>query len=471
MSDVLIVGCGLAGAAIAQCAAAAGLHVTVLEGGLLGAVAPGRHVSADPRLTFASEARNRLIRGLLLPLETGADGASWARGAEFSVGIGAGGAGIIWTGIAERLQAFTPEGHAFLSVCVEPCYFEAERLLGVTEAANPPSAFGNAGSLSMRALRTATCREKGGVRVPGPIDFLAAGPVGLIDILHGRVAKFVMHAGGTATGVMALNIRTRELECLGAEVVVIAADAIRSPSLLAASRLRPEPGFPVGRWLTDHPLAVARVAVTTDEGRALASCLATPPGVTTCRGALLESGPSGAFRLIVDVPGADPLNRVLALYWYGVGNPDPRNALVFADLAESGFAAPGARVLLRVPMADAFILQALVDDLAHTAERFGKPLRGWKPRLLPLGSAMHVFGTLRTTLTSGEPGVTDIDGRVRGFRNLFAAGPSRLPAPSSTNPVLASVAAALHTAHAIIGTHPGPSEASPKAGGQTEPRD
>ena len=453
-ADILVVGCGLAGSAVASTAAGAGMRVRILDAGLHGAADLGRHVSADPRLTFASEARNRLTRGLLLPVEYDAAASAFGRGAEFAVGAGNGGAGLLWTGICERLDAPTLEGREFLHACVERTYSLSEDLLNVIAAVDPFGDADFAAWAGLRPLRTASVRDGSVLRVPGPRDLLSRGGLSAIDVLPGRIATVIEHRSGNATGVTALNLHAGTMEFHAADTIVIAADAVRSAALLVASNLEPEPGFPVGQWLTDHPLAVARIAASTEEGRALAEALTSDPEAMICRGAILAPGPGGTTRLILSIPTGDPAQPVLMLYWYAVAHPDPNNELRFSRRADREFGIHGASVCLNAPMAPEDDLRSQIEDLSDVANRLGTPLRGWKPRLLPLGAAQHLFGTLRTALTSGASGVTDADGRVRGFRNLFVAGPGRLPAPCATNPVLASTAAAIHSAGVIIGTLP-----------------
>lgn len=442
------------GAAIARVLSDAGLRVVVLETGIHATIRSGCHITADDRMTFASEARNRLTRGLLVPMEvvTSAIG----RGAEFAVGAGSGGAGLIWSGICERLDAPTVEGHDFLEACVAHMYRSAEDLLGVMDAIDGSATTALTALPGVRPLRTASVRDGSVLHVPGPRDLLRCGGGTALDLRLGRMATTVEYSGRRARGIRALNLTTKEEELYVGETVVIAADAVRSPALLVASKIGPEAGFPVGQFLTDHPLAVARVTATTVEGRALANALSPRPEATTCQGVALAQGPGGCSRFILNVPSQHGSQDTLMFYWYAVGRPDSNNGLSFESRTDQGFGLGGAAVCLNSPMAVEEDIQSQLDDLNEVVNRLGAPLRGWRPRLLPLGASQHLFGTLRTA--ANGLGVTDIDGRVRGFDNLFVAGPARLPANCATNPVLASMAAALHTARVISGALPACSE-------------
>ncbi|MDW5265513.1 MAG: GMC oxidoreductase [Edaphobacter sp.] len=463
MKDVVIVGCGLVGAAAATCIAGAGARVTLIDSGFSTAIGPGRHISQDPRLHFGSEIRSRLTRGLLHQIELTANSVPLARGAEFAIGIGAGGAGLVWSGVTERLDSPTTLARLFLQSCVEPGYDEAEGLLGVTDSVEYVDDALATQLPGVRALRCAIWREGPTAYTPGPADVLAHARGGCLDIRHGRLATSFVHKSGKVARLTAVNVRTKEIENYRADAFVIAADAIRSPSLLVASGLEPEQGFPVGHWFTDHPLATTHVYAETSLGRKVAECLQKPEGTTICRGIALGPGPHGAFRIILSVPSDDVNRPLLAFYWYAVGNPNPANRLLF-DRGEIGdFSALRPRIEIAAPMAEAGALDALVKDLGEVASEFGSAQRGWKPRLLPLGSAMHAYGTLRAGLSPDQNAVTDADGRVRGFSNLFVVGSSRLPAPSAVNPAFASIAGALVTAHRIIDSSVLASVPSPKS--------
>src|SRR6478736_6233714 len=67
---------------------------------------------------------------------------------------------------------------------------------------------------------------------------------------------------GVATGVTIEDLRTKETSFFPADVVVVAADAFRSPQLLWASGIRPAA---LGRYLTEHHVVITTIAL--DEER------------------------------------------------------------------------------------------------------------------------------------------------------------------------------------------------------------
>ena len=67
---------------------------------------------------------------------------------------------------------------------------------------------------------------------------------------------------GRATGVTVEDLRTRQTRFVPADLVVVAADAFRSPQLLWASGIRPRA---LGHYLTEHPVVISTVALDADK--------------------------------------------------------------------------------------------------------------------------------------------------------------------------------------------------------------
>ena len=78
---------------------------------------------------------------------------------------------------------------------------------------------------------------------------------------HARAAR---RARGrtSSTGVTVEDLRTRETSFVPADLVVVAADAFRSPQLLWASGIRPAA---LGHYLTEHPVVISTVALDADK--------------------------------------------------------------------------------------------------------------------------------------------------------------------------------------------------------------
>jgi hypothetical protein len=458
--DVLIIGGGLAGATVAHVLAQVGLQVLVVDGGLQITSAIGSHVGADRRLGFGTPERERLVASLLATLPNASERGDERR-AQIAFALPAGGSSVLWTGIAERLDAADPAASLFSRSCLEPFYDEAAALLGVRPGAVDPARFDG-----LFAPLKVALRNGGAPAVTAPIDLLAEVPRDTVRIWPHRVALRLRHEAGTVTSVLLHDVVANAAEWISAGHVVVACDTVRSPALLAASGIVMEPGFPVGHWLADHPLAVARIEPSTALGRSLAEALACERGAPL-RGVRYLGVPAGVHALVLaaEAQGAP----VLHLYWYATAHPRAGNGLEFSAGALP-FGACGARTLFRERVADPVLLASMIASIEDIAARLGRPLPGWRPRLLPLGAAMHAFGTLRSADDRG-PGVTDANGRVHNFSNLHIAGAARIPCACSVNPVLATTAMAVGTARSLIAAEKATRDAYREAAGRTGPRD
>ena len=76
------------------------------------------------------------------------------------------------------------------------------------------------------------------------------------------LVRRVEHDGDVVTGVTVEDLRTQETSFVPADLVVVAADAFRSPQLLWASGIRPRA---LGHYLTEHPVVISTVALDAEK--------------------------------------------------------------------------------------------------------------------------------------------------------------------------------------------------------------
>jgi glycine/D-amino acid oxidase-like deaminating enzyme len=453
--DALIIGAGIAGASVASVLVQAGLQVLIVDGGLQLTPGFGRHVGTDQRLAFGKAERDRLVGALLTSVANASESVEQRR-AQIAFALPAGGCSILWTGIAERMDIVDASAARFARTCLEPFYDDASKMLGVRAAALDLSEFHG------RFSPLHVAQSPGlSPAVTAPMDMLDSAPPETLRIRPHCLALSLRQEGGRIASVLLHDLASGATESLSAAQFVIACDAVRSPALLVASGLVPEAGFPVGQWLAEHPLAAARIEVTTNLGRALAARLSAAPG--PLRGVRCTDVPPGIHALIV--AGATVPTPILHLFWYAVGHPRQGNGLEFGA-NPSSFGDYEARTVFREPVGDPQLLASMTAHLEKYVAGLGHALPGWRPRLLPLGAAMHAFGTLRSARDG--PAVTDADGRVRGLSNLYVAGTARIPCACAVNPVLAMTAMAIGTARSIIRVST--PDAYREAGARTAPK-
>jgi choline dehydrogenase-like flavoprotein len=91
---------------------------------------------------------------------------------------------------------------------------------------------------------------------------------------------------------------------------------------------------------------------------------------------------------------------------------------------------------------------AMEAEVRRLAAELGPWRRGCELTWLPHGAA-HLVGTCAMD-ADDRRGVTDPQGRVHGFDNLYLATLGRIPAPVAVNPTLTAVALALGNCDAIL---------------------
>ena len=466
MADVVVAGAGLAGSLVAHLLARRKLDVVLLDAGVRISAAFGQHLSHDPRLAFGTVMRERIVQALCLPVQAVDVPRATPTPLSFSTCAVGGGAATLWTGISERSDPHDEAAQRFHARCIEPYYAEAEALLGVEPS--PDDVVGRVAPRLRDAapelrdaqfvpLRIAASREPNSPRrwITGPADLLAPSDpqCGGVTLLERHVATRIEHHAGRATALACVDVvRGAEIR-LAAGAIIVAADPIRSPALLFASGLRGDVAFPLGMYLSDHPMAFAKIQATSAAGSFLSKALGRPRESIPAGLRLLRPGCEHHGLVLLEPGASDTAAATLRLYWYTTGYPTETNHLDFAALPADEYGLPTPLACLPTPLAPQETLGDMSTDLAAAAKALGEPLRGWQPRMMPVGSARHTFGTLRSAFAGSGPGVTDECGRVNGFSNLYVAGPARIPYANSSYPALAAAALAIQTGNCILSAH------------------
>lgn len=268
---------------------------------------------------------------------------------------------------------------------------------------------------------------------------------------------------GVATGVTVEDLRTQETSFFAADLVVVAADAFRSPQLLWASGIRPAA---LGRYLTEHPVVISTVAL--DEGKMQRFATVQELESEINRRAINPADPVSAVNRI---PFSDPDHPYSAQIMYSEtapfpmkpGSPYAENRWGYVNMGFGMRKRP--RVQDRVTFDDdqldyrgfpnMTIRYELTDceltEIAEATERLrraGKALGEFiaEPRLMPNGSSLHYQGTMRMGVANDGMSVADPWSRVWGFRNLLVGGNALIPTATTMNPTLMSVAIAVRGA-------------------------
>ncbi|MFE1665135.1 GMC oxidoreductase [Microbacterium sp. P02] len=277
------------------------------------------------------------------------------------------------------------------------------------------------------------------------------------------LVRRVERDGDRVTGVTVEDLRTRRTSFVAADLVVVAADAFRSPQLLWASGIRPAA---LGRYLTEHPVVITTVALEADKMSRFATeeqldaelaqraKHAADPVAAVNRIPFSEPGHPFSLQVMYSESTPFPLpedSPFLGNRWgfVNMGNglrkrPRVEDGLTFTDdeLDYRGF--PNFTVDYELTDAELAEIEAATADLRQVGEALGVFVA--EPRLMPNGSSLHYMGTTRIGETDDGTSVADPWSRVWGVDGLLIGGNGTIPTANTMNPTLTSVAIAVRGA-------------------------
>ncbi|MGY1810262.1 GMC oxidoreductase [Blastococcus sp. SYSU D00669] len=266
----------------------------------------------------------------------------------------------------------------------------------------------------------------------------------------------VLRDGDRAVGAVLRDLRTGAEEEVRADVVVLAADALRTPQLLWASGIRPEA---LGRYLTEHPLLFGVVAVRPD-------VLPEPePGaaVDPIRAIVAipfdeEHGHPYSAQMMYSPVSPAPLPEgsrfrdnpagYVGMGWGIRKRPRPEDRLTFDDDQPDENGLPGIRIAYALTDVEEADFERARKHQARAAAALGEFVDGM-PKVMPAGSSLHYMGTVRMGVADDGTSVCDPFSRVWGVPGLVLAGNGLIPTANSMNPTLTSVALAVRGATAL----------------------
>ena len=277
------------------------------------------------------------------------------------------------------------------------------------------------------------------------------------------LVRRVEQDGDLVTGVTVEDLRTHETHFVPADLVVVAADAFRSPQLLWASGIRPQA---LGRYLTEHPVVISTVALEGERMSRFASedeldaelarraVSAADPVAAVNRIPFSEPGHPYSLQVMYSEttpfpmdPGAAFSNNRWGYVNMGYGmrkHPRFDDAVIFDDgeLDYRGF--PNMTINYELTSAE----HAEIDEATARLRRVGDVLGTFvaEPRLMPAGSSLHYQGTMRMGESDDGTSVADPWSRVWGHDGLVVGGNALIPTATTMNPTLTSVAIAVRGA-------------------------
>ncbi|MEV6488793.1 GMC oxidoreductase, partial [Actinoplanes sp. NPDC051633] len=395
-----------------------------------------------------------------------------------AVSTNVGGMGAHWTAACPR--PVDDEVPGFLDpVTLDEALTRAEELLAVTthafdQAPLTGAVQGVLGELFDRPGRRAvgpmpvavTVAQDGTLHWTGPA--ILAGDLWQrpgVTLRSGAVVTRILVDGGRATAVEVTDAGTGRREILDARVVIVAADAFRTPQLLWASGVRPAA---LGRYLTEHPQIMAASilddryvpdGVPVDVDLPVSSAAAPGGGaiVPVSGVSWVPYAPDRPFHGQVMQMDASPMplepgvtvrpGQVVGLGWFCRKELSPDNRVWFDDGATDEYGLPAIRIDYTLSAGDERAIATATDEIGRAAEALGRPLG--EPFLMPAGSSLHYLGTTRMGPADDGTSVCDPTGRVWGTENLYVGGNNLIPTATACNPTLTAVALGVLTARAV----------------------
>ena len=272
------------------------------------------------------------------------------------------------------------------------------------------------------------------------------------------ICRRLLIEGDQVTGALLEHLPSGARETITAKIVIVAADALRTPQLLWASGIRPRA---LGHYLNDHLWSFAAVAL--DER------LIAPPASDGARYRSPDNtigvfqipfhAPSHPFHaqvmhldispVALDGGVAHEAKHVVGTGWSCRKEIRFEDCVAFSETETVFFGMPKMQISYEITEADKAAMAAAICEQARATAALGKPVFSDEPLLVPPGTSLHYQGTIRMGAVDDGQSVCDSFSRVWGWRNLFVGGNGVIPTATVCNPTLTSVALAVRACKAI----------------------
>jgi choline dehydrogenase-like flavoprotein len=497
-TDILIVGSGPVGAAYARLIhdALPGIKITMIELGPKVSSVAGQHVKNIPGTRAQEEAQilSQGPRQQRYPvISVGERAAAVQRGdltAEVlaragthlvigdaeelkksempaaSLSSNVGGMGIHWTcacprpGNAEKIS-FIPENE------LETAFIKAEELLCVTQHAFPISCESE-NILEVLNKAIGTKHSPGREAQPMPLAcktdekgnrYWVGSDIILGDIINSSdfelrtetICRRLIYNNGIITHAEIEHLPTRTKEMIAARIVVVAADALRTPQLLWNSGIRLKA---LGHYLNEHPFIFAFVELNPKS--AIRNRESADPTI-------------GVFWVPFDAPNhpfhgqimhmdmspmkttvSEPAKHIVGLGWGCIKQLSFDDQIIFSETDKDHYGMPKMSFQYKFSEEDLAAIEAAKKIQSKVAALFGKEIEDGQQTVMPPGSSLHYEGTTRMGVKDDGTSVCDTYSKVWGYDNLFVGGNGVIPTATTSNPTLTSVAMAVRSAEKIV---------------------
>ena len=284
------------------------------------------------------------------------------------------------------------------------------------------------------------------------------------ELRSDTLCRQLLTDGDRITGAQVEHLPTGAQETITARVVIVAADALRTPQLLWASGIRPRA---LGHYLNDQPQVIAGAEIS----EALLERSRVALGQSSAMRRETAENVIGTFWVPFHEPthpfhgqvmhmdlSPIPLNtdqaRADAKHFVGLGwfcRKDLRyeDWVEFSDTETDYLGMPKMHMHYALTEKDDATLAEATKAIARAVIAFGATLKPSEPFVLPAGSSLHYQGSTRMSEADDGQSVCDAYSRVWGWQNLFVGGNGVIPTATACNPTATSAALALRACECI----------------------
>lgn len=289
-------------------------------------------------------------------------------------------------------------------------------------------------------------------------ELAEAGLQSNFEIRSETLCRKLIHEDGTITGAVLEHLPTGEQEEIKAKIVIVAADALRTPQLLWASGIRPRA---LGHYLNEHPFIFTFVElredlVDTSVAKMYDKNNRTEPTI-------------GVFWVPFDAPNhpfhgqimhmdVSPLKiethgnpkHIVGLGWGCLKESRYEDHIVFSEDKNDYLGMPKMNFKFSLTAKDKETIAEAMEIQSQAAAAFGKVIKEGEQTLMPPGTSLHYEGTTRMGEKNDGTSVCDSFSQVWEFDNLFVGGNGVIPVATTSNPTLTSVAMAVRACEKIV---------------------
>ena len=237
---------------------------------------------------------------------------------------------------------------------------------------------------------------------------------------------------------------------IAAKIVVVAADALRTPQLLWNSNIRLKA---LGHYLNEHPFIFTFVELNPK---------------SEIRNPKSKDPTIGVFWVPFDAPNhpfhgqimhmdlspmkttAEPSKHIVGLGWGCIKQLSFDDRIIFSETEKDHYGMPKMSFQYKFSDEDLAAIEAAKKFQSKVAALFGKEIEDGQQTLMPPGSSLHYEGTTRMGTRDDGTSVCDTYSKVWGYDNLFVGGNGVIPTATTSNPTLTSVAMAVRSSEKII---------------------